>query len=127
MELDDVEAVFGEAAHVEGLAAAFTRTTDGYVRADLRLADVASDRSAVLSTNGVELFMLDLDDRYSLPQFEYVPGNQALMLRDIAGIAAAHLRGESVPTTEPCRWRKQPLPCLDVQWDGGTYRARARR
>lgn len=127
VELHELQAVFQKAAEDEGLTATFSRTSDGYLRADLRLADVASERSAVLSSNGVELFMLDLDDRYSLPQFEYVVADQALMLRGIAGIAGVHLRGGSVPAMEERGWGRQPRSCLDIRWDGETYRARARR
>jgi hypothetical protein len=125
VELSDVDALVRRAASAEDLVAASSRTSDGYTEVSLVCSgDGISGRTALLFTNGAEGFHLRLDDRYYVREFEYEPDGQRETLRALVGVAAAHLRGKSVPVQATRRLRPD-RDSVDVPWNGSTYRALA--
>jgi len=125
VNLLEVEAHVSQAATSEDLATDLRRAKDGYLEVALRpLAGSAAKHSALLYTTGVEAFHLRLDGQYDVHDFDHEAAGQAEALRTLVGIAAAHLRGDSVPAAEP-RLLRRNRACLDIRWSGETYRARA--
>lgn len=107
-----------------GVSAEARRSSDGYAEIALSVGSGGDkSRSALLITNGVEMFNLELDGRFDVREFDWEPEGQRQSLAALVGVAAAHLRGESTAIRQPRRFRHQDREGLEVRWQGESYRA----
>lgn len=75
--------------------------------------------TAIIESNGVELFSLYLE-QFHWPHFAYEKDDQRQLVRDLVGLAARHLSGGSKIRTERRRWRSEQVG-LEIAWQGRTY------
>jgi hypothetical protein len=78
-----------------------------------------SGGTAVIESNGVELFSLYLE-RFHWPHFAHEEDDQRQVIRDLVSLAALHLFGGSKVRSERRRWRAEQ-DGLEVARQGRTY------
>jgi hypothetical protein len=78
-----------------------------------------SGRTAIIESNGVELFSLYLE-QFHWPHFAHEEDDQRQLLRDLVSLAALHLFGGSTSRTERRGWRSEQVG-LQIAWQGRTY------
>lgn len=127
MELDDVERLVRQTLALTGDFAASKRVDDAYLSltitplvADGDVAAIGRTRARIWTT-GVEAFFLELDERYSLKEFDWEPAGQADIVRLMTRLACAYLlgRGTEVETKAAFgRLRRH----FEIELDGQTYR-----
>lgn len=99
MQIAEVERVVREAAQVDGVAPLLVDSwrDRGGVHLVLRLASpgdaVAGFRSAELWTSGAEAFFLDVDDEFTLVEFEYDEDDQPALVHQLVSVACEYLLG----------------------------------
>lgn len=75
--------------------------------------------TAIIESNGLELFSLYLDG-FHWPEFAYEAADQRRVIHDLTRLAATHLFGQTRFRLERRRWRKERT-ALEVPWEGKTY------
>ena len=78
-----------------------------------------SGGTAIIESNGVELFSLYLEE-FHWPEFAYEENDQRAVIKELTGLAALHLFGGTRFRTKRRRWRSERVG-LEVPWEGQTY------
>lgn len=79
----------------------------------------ASGGTAIIESNGVELFSLYMEE-FHWPEFAYEEADQQRVIQELARLAATHLFGRTKFRTARRLWRSERVG-LEVPWDGKTY------
>ena len=79
-----------------------------------------SGRTAVIDTDGGEVFFLLLDD-FQWVEFAYDLGTERGVVRELVELAALHLFGHTTERRSRSRWRRTDIPTLEVTWQGTTH------
>lgn len=118
MSPEEVEAaVKGEADALDLVVGPVVRETD---RVLVYLSAVhESGGTAIIESDGVELFSLYLED-FHWPEFAYEEPDQRRVIHELAQLAATHLFGHTKVRSERRRWRSARTG-LEVPWEGKTY------
>lgn len=110
-----------ECQHHDGVGAFFQQEDHGYFRADvwLRRTSFTGTRTARISTNGVEVFLLDLED-YLVRDFEPDPIAQVQVLKDFCAMSLVWLLETEKPMVRRSLLGRRKV-YLAFDFDGREY------
>lgn len=118
MNLEDVAAaVEQEAENLDLVVGPVARSGD---RVTVYLSSAhESGGTAIIESNGVELFSLYLEE-FHWPEFAHEENDHPAVIKELVGLAAVHLFGGTRLRTERRRWRSERVG-LEVPWEGQIY------
>lgn len=127
MELDDIERLVRETLGVTGSFAVSKRLDREYLSLTITAPLAADDGStrqgrvqARIWTSGVEAFFLELDERWSLKEFDWEIEGQADIVRLMTCLAVAYLQGQGAERESKGAFGRRRRH-FELELDGQTY------